>query len=77
MTIGTPFRSAISAPGTTSESVHEPSRALTWSWVMSCRTLLAVVFGSVWSSSKMSFTLRFTPSTEMPPLAFTWSTACW
>src|SRR5580693_6728242 len=71
VTIGTPLRSAISAPGTTRVLVQEPSSAVTWSWVMSCWTFVVVVFGSVWSSRMMSFTSCFTPSTEMPPLALT------
>ena len=47
VTMGTPIRLAIRAPGSTSESVHEPSKASTWSCVISCWTLFTVVFGLV------------------------------
>jgi uridine phosphorylase len=40
VTIGTPERSATIAPGVTSAGVQDPSSAVTWSWVMSCWTLL-------------------------------------
>jgi hypothetical protein len=77
VTIGTLFRSAIRAPGSTKESVQDPSSASTCSSVISLVTLFTVTFGSVLSSSRVSSTFRLDPPTWMPPAAFTSSTACW
>src|ERR1039457_1015200 len=45
VTMGTPARLAISAPGSTRESVQELSTASTRSWVISVCMLFTVVFG--------------------------------